>query len=149
MPATVIGSNLRSELSATDSALENIETTLCNYIVGDEPEATNETIAALMGSVEFHLRRLMFEIRSAGTVGTLSANDIPRFIDSTEDDDDSLSGAIGRVLDTMQPLLRRIGEVVESMPLGDAILNAKLLVIDHLAALTLQRAEQCREIAAA
>jgi hypothetical protein len=133
-------------LSAINSALEPIETDLCNYLEGVDLDDPGETIASLMDAAATHLRRLMSELRAAGMAGSLS--DLPVFEETAEEvDDDPLALPVGKVLDTMQPLLQRLGELRDESP-DLASLNSKLLAIDHLAMMTLGRVEKCREIAA-
>jgi hypothetical protein len=136
------------DLSAVYCSLEVIETSLCNYLSGDYDEDLYETITALMDSAVHHLRQLKFDLRSAGMAGSLAYDDLPVVDEDVQEfEDDPLSLQIEKVLNTMQPLLRLIGELNDEVP-DPASLNSRLLAIDHLAMMTAARAEKCRQIAA-
>jgi hypothetical protein len=137
------------DLPSIHSALEAIETALCNYLSGDALEAPAATIDTLMDAAADHLRRLRSELRQAGMTGSLSHDDLPVFDETAgEVDDDPLVLPVGKVIDTLQALLCLIDELRDDAP-DPAALNSRLLAIDHLAMMTLGRAEKCREIAAA
>jgi hypothetical protein len=148
------------DLSSITSALELIETDLCNYLAGEDitecGKDPEETIRSLMDAAVTHLRRLRTELRAAGMSGTISYDAAARIVDlisEGEVDDDPLSLQIEEVLGTMQPLLALLTDTlvtdINGWPYDPETLNSRLLAIDHLAMMTLGRAEKCREIASA
>jgi hypothetical protein len=153
------------ELHNIGLALESIETTLCNHLAGDWPGESRGIIEITVPSVSYEMRRLrrvVNDLRPVGMPDALHADDLP-VIDETVEaiDDDPLHAPVESLVNALQALLPRIDELTGEMkPTPEAFfagldattsraVNTKLLAIGHLAALTLNRAEKCREIAAA
>lgn len=165
MPATKYTTTTPYELHGISRALESIETTLCNYLAGDWPGQSSGIIELTVPSVSHEMRRLrrvVNDLRPVGMPNVLKAEDLPVIDDDVEaTDDDPLHAPIESVVNGLQTLLPRIDELTDKMkPTPESFfagldettsiaVNTKLLAIGHLAALTLDRAEKCRDIVGA